>query len=94
MRCDGSRGGRRAVASASTLAVATSCGCSPELNVLGVYFPAWLVSSIVGLVVAYPVVLWLARRPRTRALGQTGLFFCGLAVSVALAVWWIFFSGF
>ena len=74
-------------------AVATSLGCAPTLNVLGVYFPAWLVSAVVGLVVAYALVGWLGRRPGARALAQSGLFFCSLTVMVALLVWWIFFSG-
>jgi hypothetical protein len=36
----------------------------------------------------------LGRRPSSRALGQSGLFFCGLTVVLALLNWWIFFSGF
>ena len=60
---------------------------------LGVYFPAWLVSAVVGLVVAYALVRWLGRRPGARELAQSGLFFCSLTVMVALLVWWIFFSG-
>jgi hypothetical protein len=73
---------------------ATAFGCAPSLNVLGVYFPGWLVSSVVGLVAAYALVWWLGRRPRERALAQSGLLFCSLTVIVALLVWWIFFSGF
>jgi hypothetical protein len=72
----------------------SSLGCAPTVNVLGVYFPAWLVSAVVGLVVAYALVWWLGRRPRQRALAQSGLLFCSLTVSVGLLVWWIFFSGF
>ncbi len=74
--------------------VAAALGCAPTLNVLGVYFPAWLVSAVVGLVVAYALVWWLGRRPGPRALAQSGLFFCGLTVMLALLIWWIFFSGF
>jgi hypothetical protein len=48
----------------------------------------------VGLVVAYALVWWLGRRPSSRALAQSGLFFCGLTVMLALLNWWIFFSGF
>jgi hypothetical protein len=76
------------------LAAAMALGCAPSLNVLGVYFPGWLVSSVVGLVVAYALVWWLGRRPRPRALAQSGLLFCSLTVMVGLLVWWIFFSSF
>lgn len=73
---------------------ATSLGCEPTLNVLGVYFPAWLVSAVAGLVVAYAVVGWLGRRPGALALAQSGLLFCSLTVGVGMIVWWVFFSGF
>jgi hypothetical protein len=82
----------RAVAYAAVLGL--SLGCAPTVNVLGVYFPGWLISSVVGLVAAYVLVWWLARKPGVRALAQSGLLFCSLAVSVSLSVWWAFFSGF
>ena len=73
---------------------ATAVGCAPSLNILGVYFPGWLVSGVMGLVVTYVLVWWLGRRPGARVLAQSGLFFCSLTVTLALLVWWIFFSGF
>ena len=76
------------------LGLVTSLGCAPTLNVLGVYFPAWLISAVVGLVAAYACVWWMGRRPGRRALGQSGLLFCSLTVTVGLLVWWILFSGF
>jgi hypothetical protein len=74
--------------------LATFLGCAPTVNVLGVYFPAWLISAVVGLVAAYALVTWLGRRPAQRALAQSGLFFCSLTVVVGLIVWWVVFSGF
>jgi hypothetical protein len=82
----------RRVVGAFVLAAPT--GCAPTVNVLGVYFPGWLVSSVAGLMAAYALVWWLGRRPRARALAQSGLLFCSLTVTVALLVWWIFFSAF
>ncbi|MBW2268948.1 MAG: hypothetical protein JRH16_10240 [Deltaproteobacteria bacterium] len=64
------------------------------MNVLGVYFPGWLISAIVGLVAAYSFVWWLGRRPGQRELAQSGLLFCSLTVVVGLLIWWISFSGF
>ncbi len=81
-------------AAACALGLASCTGCAPTLNVLGVYFPAWLVSAVVGLVVAYSLVAWMGRRPGARALAQSGLLFCSLTVGSGLMVWWIFFSGF
>jgi hypothetical protein len=76
------------------LFLAAPTGCAPTVEVVGVYFPGWLVSGVVGLVVAYVLVGWLGRRPGARVLAQSGLLFCSLTVMLALLVWWIFFSGF
>ncbi len=81
-------------ATSGYIAVGTSLGCAPTVNVLGVYFPGWLVSAVVGLVAAYTFVWWLGRRPGARALAQSGLLFCSLTVVVGLTVWRIFFNGF
>ena len=67
-------------------------GCAPTVNVLGVYFPGWLVSATVGIIVAYGGVRWLASRPGTRTLAQSGVLFCSLTVAVSLLLWWILFS--
>ncbi len=79
---------------ACVLVLASCGGCTPNVNVLGVYFPGWLVSTVVGLVIAYAVVGWLGRRPAEHALGESGLLFCALTVSFSLVTWWVAFSRF
>ncbi len=76
------------------LLLAALSGCAPTVNVAGVYFPGWLVSTLSGVVVSYGVVIWLGRRPDTRGLADSGVFFVVLVVGIALAVWWALFSGF
>lgn len=71
-----------------------SAGCSPIVEVGGVYFPGWLVSAVAGVVLAYLSVWWLARRRSARSLGESGVFFVSLTLATALCVWWIFFSRF
>ena len=89
------RSGGQNVATAAFLVMPFSAlGCAPTVNVLGVYFPAWLVSAVVGLICAYALVAWLGRRPGQRELAQSGLFFCSLTVVVSLLNWWIFFRDF
>ena len=90
----GRRTRRNTLGAACALGLASSTGCAPTVNVLGVYFPAWLVSAVLGLVAAYAVVWWLGRRPGERVLAQSGLLFCSLTVIVGMTVWWIFFSRF
>jgi len=74
--------------------VYAALGCAPTVNVLGVYFPPWLLAAAAGLVIAYAVLWWLGRRPGTRSLAQSGLFFCSLTVVVGLLLWWSLFSSF
>ena len=89
------RSGGHSVATAVFLVTSFSAlGCAPTVDVLGVYFPAWLVSAVVGLISAYALVAWLGRRPGQRELAQSGLFFCSLTVVVSLLSWWIFFRDF
>lgn len=75
-------------------AVATGflAGCSPELDVAGVYFPGWLLSGVIGLVIASLVAMMLGRHQATRDLGQNGVFFLALAVVVFFLTWRIFFG--
>jgi uncharacterized ion transporter superfamily protein YfcC len=73
---------------------AAFAGCTPSVDVAGVYFPGWLVSSVAGVAAAYGIVLFLARRSGTRSLADSGLLFVSLVVGIALAVWWVAFSGF
>ena len=78
----------------STLVLAAPAGCAPTLDVLGVFFPGWLVSTVIGVVASYGIVVWLGRYAGTRALADSGLFFLSLLVGIALAAWWMLFSGF
>ena len=86
---------RRGMSTAVPLtAPLAALGCAPTLDVLGVYFPAWLVSAVVGLLSAYALVAWLGRRRGRRELAQSGLLFCSLTVVVSLLTWWILFRDF
>lgn len=92
----------RACGSGRSLAILTvslgllgsGAGCAPVVDVVGVYFPGWLVSTVAGLILAYVIVISLSRRPQTRQLGDSGLLFIALATGIALSMWWMFFSGF
>ena len=76
------------------LVLASPLGCAPTVDVAGVYFPGWLVSAITGVAASYLVVIGLGRRSGTRGLADSGLLFLSLAVGIALAAWWVGFSGF
>ena len=73
---------------------AAPLGCEQTLNVVGVYFPGWLVSVVSGVAISYTVGVALSRQPSARKLADSGLLFVSLAVNAALAVWWVCFSRF
>jgi len=85
---------RRGRRSAVLVGPVTLTGCAPTVDVLGVYFPGWLVSSLAGVASAYALVYWLGRRPGARPLAESGLFFVTLTAGIAFGVWWLLFSGF
>ena len=88
------RSGPARIAAIALPGLAAVAGCAPTVDILGVYFPAWLVSAVVGLAASYALVVALGRRAATRELAQSGLLFCSLSVGLALTLWWVFFRGF
>ena len=88
------RGTARVCGHAAVAGSVALTGCAPTVDLLGVYFPGWLVSAVAGVSSAYVLVYWLGRRAGARPLAESGLFFVSLTVGIALCVWWVFFSGF
>ena len=59
MKAQGERPIRRIV---SSFVLVAPAGCAPTVDVLGVFFPGWLVSTLIGVATAYGTVAWLGRR--------------------------------
>ena len=68
--------------------------CNPTIALHGVYVPGWLVSVTLGFVLSYLSVEILAHFRASRALSESGVFFCGLGVIFAYVGWFAFFSRF
>jgi len=75
------------------LAISLS-GCNPTIALHGVYVPGWLACATLGLVLSYLSVEILARFRASRALSESGVFFCGLGAIFAYVGWFAFFSRF
>ena len=78
-----------------TLAAATlltGCGHAPSFNILGSFFPAWLICMILGIAFA-SVVSWALTALRRENLISWGiLVYPCLAASFACILWLFFFS--
>ena len=83
--------GRAQVTAASILL----CGCErvPSINLVGAYFPSWMLCIIVGIALTL-----VARRVLVAAgvepwIGPRGLVYPALALALTLTTWIVFFRG-
>ena len=75
-------------------AVALLAGCSraPTFNILGSFFPAWLICMVVGIIlaaVAYRVLVWLKLEQEIK---WSIVVYPSIALFFACVLWLIFFS--
>jgi hypothetical protein len=84
--------------SASTIALALSCGLvngcgrAPSFNVLGSYFPAWLLCITMGIAAASVTASLLSRFEKQSLIRWTIVVYPSLAASIAFTLWLAFFS--
>ena len=72
---------------------AAGCALSPSVNILGSFFPAWLISIVTGLVLA--LIAWrvLIATSVARYLTPAGLVYPCLAALLIFASWLVLFGG-
>ena len=70
----------------------TGCGRAPSFNVLGSYFPAWLLCIFAGIAGASIVASILSRLGMQNVLRWTILVYPCLAASIAFTLWLLLFS--
>ena len=71
----------------------TGCALSPSVNILGSFFPAWLISIVTGLVLA--LIAWrvLIAAGIAPYLTPAGLVYPCLAALLIFASWLVLFGG-
>ena len=72
---------------------ATGCALAPSVNILGSFFPAWLISIVTGLVLA--LIAWrvLIATGVAPYLTPAGLVYPCLAALLIFASWLVLFGG-
>jgi hypothetical protein len=70
----------------------TGCGRAPSFNVLGSYFPAWLLCIFAGIAGASIVASILSRLGMRSFIRWTILVYPCLAASIAFTLWLFLFS--
>jgi hypothetical protein len=75
-----------------TTLLLAGCGRSPSFNVLGSYFPAWLICILVGIAGASLVRFVLAKVHMPQLFRWTIVVYPCLAASIAFTLWLLIFS--
>ena len=71
----------------------TGCALSPSVNILGSFFPAWLISIVTGLVLSLIVWRVLIATGVAPYLTPAGLVYPCLAALLIFASWLVLFGG-
>ena len=82
----------RGCAVAASLALA-GCERVPSVNVLGAYFPSWMLCVLIGIALTLVARQALAAAGLEPSIGPRGLVYPALALTFTLATWLAFFRG-
>jgi len=69
----------------------SGCGRAPAIDVIGSFFPAWMVCLIVSIVVASLLRLFLLRRQLEPAVEPVAVFYPSVVILVSCLLWLIFY---
>ena len=70
----------------------TGCGRAPSFNVLGSYFPAWLICILAGIAGASLISFVLMKTHWEQLIRWTIIVYPCLAASIAFTLWLLIFS--
>jgi hypothetical protein len=70
-------------------------GCQrvPSINVLGAFFPSWMLCAIVGIALTLVVRRVLIAAGADGGLGPRGIVYPALALALGLGTWLVLFRG-
>jgi hypothetical protein len=84
----------RSVAAASSVVTLMIAGCSraPSFNLLGSFFPAWILCGVVGILLTVAARLFFLRIKLEQQLKPLILVYPCLALFFTFTLWLLFFS--
>ena len=91
-RLDRAHRQRRGPLAAALLLVAPGCGRAPSVNILGSFFPAWLICIVIGVVLTIVSLRVLAAMHLDSHLGPPALVYPCLAGLWIFATWLFVFG--
>jgi len=72
--------------------LATGCSRAPTFNILGSYFPAWILCGVIGISLAVVVRVLFVRTGFEKELAPLILIYPCLAALFTFVIWLLFFS--
>jgi len=79
-------------AASASLLLTSGCGLAPSVNILGSFFPAWLISIVTGVVLTALVRQVFVVTKIAPHLRPAGLVYPSLAALLIFATWLILFG--
>jgi hypothetical protein len=72
--------------------LATGCSRAPSINILGSFFPAWILCGVIGVLLAAVAHVLFARLHWERELSPLVVVYPCLAALFTFSLWLLFFS--
>jgi YtcA family len=69
----------------------TGCGRAPAIDVIGSFFPAWMVCLIAAIVIAALLRLFLVRRQLEPTIEPVALFYPAVVLLFSCLLWLVFY---
>jgi YtcA family len=76
----------------AAMVVATGCSRAPSFNILGSFFPAWILCGVIGILLAAGVRVLFVRANFEKELSPLILIYPCLAAFFTFSIWLVFFS--
>jgi YtcA family len=92
MRLESSRQAAAVAVSSAAALLAAGCSRAPTFNILGSFFPSWIVCGVLGILLAAAARLFFVRIRLETELSPLILVYPCLAAFFTFTLWLIFFS--
>ncbi len=79
-------------ACAAAMVLATGCSRAPTFNILGSFFPAWILCGVIGILLTVGVRILFVRTKFEQELSPLIVVYPCLAAFFTFLIWLLFFS--
>ena len=83
---------RTSIFAATICLLCTGCGRAPSVDIIGSFFPVWMVCLAIAIVLACIVRFIFLRYKFESEIGPLALFYPALVILFSCLLWLIFFS--